>query len=172
VVRVVARLSSRLDGGRVENAESCGGGTREVLRMLQDPDGAQALQWTAGGFVGLQAAEILLTAVCEYKGSAKPLGNVSLASKEPPQVTMRGLWFDGTTACPSCRREAREQRSRQHPDALRVVSQLLACDCRAAWLDRAGATSTVRRVDRLRGLGNAVVPQIPEMIGRAILQAA
>ena len=27
-----------------------------------------------------------------------------------------------------------------------------------------------RRVDRLRALGNAVVPQIPEMIGRAILQ--
>ena len=28
-----------------------------------------------------------------------------------------------------------------------------------------------RRVDRLKGLGNAVVPQIPEMIGRAILEA-
>ena len=28
-----------------------------------------------------------------------------------------------------------------------------------------------RRVDRLRALGNAVVPQIPEMIGRAIMQA-
>jgi DNA (cytosine-5)-methyltransferase 1 len=28
-----------------------------------------------------------------------------------------------------------------------------------------------RRVDRLKALGNAVVPQIPEMIGRAILQA-
>ena len=27
------------------------------------------------------------------------------------------------------------------------------------------------RVDRLKGLGNAVVPQIPELIGRAILQA-
>ena len=27
------------------------------------------------------------------------------------------------------------------------------------------------RVDRLRGLGNAVVPQIPEIIGRAILEA-
>tara|TARA_Y100000296_G_scaffold63416_1_gene73837 strand:- start:330 stop:1295 length:966 start_codon:yes stop_codon:yes gene_type:complete len=28
-----------------------------------------------------------------------------------------------------------------------------------------------RRVDRLKGLGNAVVPQIPEIIGRAILEA-
>jgi DNA (cytosine-5)-methyltransferase 1 len=27
------------------------------------------------------------------------------------------------------------------------------------------------RVDRLRSLGNAVVPQIPEIIGRAIMQA-
>jgi DNA (cytosine-5)-methyltransferase 1 len=28
-----------------------------------------------------------------------------------------------------------------------------------------------QRVDRISGLGNAVVPQIPEMIGRAILEA-
>jgi len=27
-----------------------------------------------------------------------------------------------------------------------------------------------RRVDRLKGLGNAVVPQIPEIIGNAIMQ--
>jgi len=29
---------------------------------------------------------------------------------------------------------------------------------------------TKNRVDRLKGLGNAVVPQIPELIGRAIME--
>ena len=33
------------------------------------------------------------------------------------------------------------------------------------------ANGVPRRVDRLKALGNAVVPQIPEMIGRAILEA-
>jgi DNA (cytosine-5)-methyltransferase 1 len=33
------------------------------------------------------------------------------------------------------------------------------------------AHGVVNRVDRLRALGNAVVPQVVEMIGRAIMQA-
>jgi len=33
------------------------------------------------------------------------------------------------------------------------------------------ATGVKHRVDRVCALGNAVVPQIPELIGRAILQA-
>ena len=46
---------------------------------------------------------------------------------------------------------------------------------RAAWLPEPDvgrvAHGVSRRVDRLKALGNAVVPQIPEMIGRAILAA-
>jgi DNA (cytosine-5)-methyltransferase 1 len=33
------------------------------------------------------------------------------------------------------------------------------------------ANGVSNRVDRLKGLGNAVVPQIPELIGNAILAA-
>jgi DNA (cytosine-5)-methyltransferase 1 len=33
------------------------------------------------------------------------------------------------------------------------------------------ANGVPQRVDRLKGLGNAVVPQIPELIGRAIMEA-
>lgn len=58
----------------------------------------------------------------------------------------------------------------------------LACktenDCNAArneWPSESGirrmAYGIPNRVDRLRGLGNAVVPQIPEIIGRAIMEA-
>jgi len=46
---------------------------------------------------------------------------------------------------------------------------------RAAWLPEPNvgrvAHGVSRRVDRLKALGNAVVPQIPEMIGYAILKA-
>jgi len=46
---------------------------------------------------------------------------------------------------------------------------------RAAWLPEPDvgrvANGVSRRVDRLKALGNAVVPQVPEMIGYAILQA-
>jgi DNA (cytosine-5)-methyltransferase 1 len=46
---------------------------------------------------------------------------------------------------------------------------------RTAWLPEPDvgrvANGVPQRVDRLKGLGNAVVPQIPELIGRAIMEA-
>jgi DNA (cytosine-5)-methyltransferase 1 len=167
VGRVVARLSPWLDGGRVDESE----GTREILRALREPNEAQTLQWTARGHGGVQAAAVLLAALCEPAGPSEALGDLSLASATAPQIVMRSVWVDGGAACPSCRRAAREQRAEQHPDALRVLPQLLACDCGAARLDPTGTPTAARnRVDRLSSLGDSLVPQVAEWIGRRIME--
>ena len=123
------------------------------------------------GSGGVQAAQVLLAALCEPEGSAQALGDLSLASPPAPRRVMRSVWVDGASACPSCRRATREQRSVEHPDALHVLSPLLACDCGAARLDPTGTpTAAHQRVDRLRALGNSLVPQIAEWIGQRILE--
>lgn len=166
VGRVVARLSPRLHGDL--NAATKETGTGKVLCALRDSLHAEDLQWPVGGFGRLQTPEILLTELCSYAGKAKSLGHVSLAGAEASPLVMRGVWFDGASACPSCRRRAEEQRSRKHPDLVRLLPQLLTCDCRATWLDPTGTPTVASRVDRLRALGNSVVPQIPEIIAHAI----
>jgi DNA (cytosine-5)-methyltransferase 1 len=54
-------------------------------------------------------------------------------------------------------------------------TQLASPQCRDGWFTEPDvgrvANGVPSRLDRLKGLGNAVVPQIPELIGRAILAA-
>ncbi len=61
-----------------------------------------------------------------------------------------------------------------HERALRTQTKHAAASDACRWLPEPDvgrvATGVPNRVDRLRGLGNAVVPQIPEIIGRAIMQ--
>lgn len=167
--RVVTRLPNRMDGGRLDGKTS-NEGTNEILQDLRKGVRETAVQWPSGGHGAFSKKEALLKEVCQYKGAPKALGNASLESKEAQRLIMRGVWFDGEATCSSCRRSSEEQLSRKHPDTLRVLSQLLTCDCGSAWLDDTGAASNSSRAHRIKALGNSVVPQIPELIGYAIAE--
>ena len=56
-----------------------------------------------------------------------------------------------------------------------ILAELDPSECCGWWSTEPNvgrvAHGVPSRVDRIRGLGNAVVPQIPELIGRAIMQA-
>ena len=61
------------------------------------------------------------------------------------------------------------------PGPIQRQARSLLAGSRGVWLPEPDvgrvANGVSQRVDRLKGLGNAVVPQIPELIGRAIMQA-
>ena len=167
VGRVVARVSNGLDGGRL-NGQTSEGGTAEVLRAMRGPNDAETIRWPARGYGGIQSSEVLLTQLCEYEGRPTPLGNISLEGEEIPEITVRGVWFNGKTSCSSCRRQSEKQRFKEHPNLVCLLSQLLSCNCGSTWLDPTGTPSTSSRVDRLKGLGNSIVPQVAEVIFRSI----
>lgn len=167
VGRVVTRLSSRMDGGRL-NGDAPEGGTGQILRALRRADAEDTLQWTPRGHGGVPSPTLLLPAMREQTRSPETLGHLSLAGSATSPVIMRGVWIDRTLACPSCRWATSEQRPNESSNAVRVLSQLLACNCGATWVDGAG-TAPGDRVNRLRALGNAVVPQVAEWIGRRLM---
>ena len=164
VGRVVTRISPWMDGSINETSS----GTEKILQALQETNDTEKIQWSFRGFVDIQTQKSLLLELCEYQGETKTLGNVSLESKETPEKILRSVWVNGLSTCPSCRRRAEKQRSREHPNALRILPQLLTCNCGSIRLDATGTPSEAPRVDRLKGLGNAIVPQVAAVIMSAI----
>ena len=149
----------------------------ETLRALWCRDVSEALWENIGGFDRIQQAQILFNIVRELQKRGVT-ENTALAVKEICKGIVRGLWGAPESSCSSLRSEPGQQQSGELTDTLQVVSQLSPRHSQKTWqigswedgISRV-ANGVPSRVDRLKGLGNAVVPQIPEMIGRAIIAA-
>lgn len=182
-------LPSGLDGNRgglrekkaeeeIKNAwkETCRS-AGEVLRYLRDTPAAETLQQATRGFDSLSAEEILFAFLREYEAGGR-LPRMLLESEATPEDILREMRRHRVASRPSLRRGSLEQFFRKYPNALRTLSQLVASRGETPWdcpLWESGiprVTGRVpNRIHRLRGLGNAVVPQVAEWIGHRIMEA-
>jgi hypothetical protein len=146
----------------------------ETLRELWNANVSQALWQAARGLDRVQQAEVLYSFVRQYSEGSDQ-ARLLMAGAKASEDFLRGLRREATAKRSSRRSGKGKQRSAEYPDALQVVSQLPAFDGEAAWpsygwedgLPRV-ATGVGERVSRLKGLGNAIVPQVAYEILREI----
>ena len=147
----------------------------QILRELWNAHVSQALWRNIGGLDRFQQAQVLFAVVREYQKDSDK-ARLFVESQEALEVVVRGVRGKASVTRASRGSKQGEQLPREHSDALQVVPQLPPCDGEADWRSHSWedgiprvASGVPSRMDRLRSIGNAVVPAIPEIIGRAIM---
>lgn len=164
-------ISRRLDGVIADEKDERIG---EVLRYLQQDHVAQALQWATRRLDCVRATEVLLSVLREYEAGGR-LRWALLESEATPETILRKMREQKSPLCPPLRRGTLEQYFQEYPNALRIVSRLVASRGETPWSNPLWEGSVPRvaekvpsRVDRLKCLGNAVVPAQAELAWRIL----
>jgi hypothetical protein len=152
------------------------GNAIKTLRDVWSPHVSQELLRAAGGLWRVQQAEALFAFVRELQAGSKDW-NAVVSGAPASEELLRSLRVHALSARPPRRPKSGKQRSEEHSDVMQALPQLLAHDGEAAWFGSSWedgvprvSNGEVNRAHRLKGLGNAVVPQVVEAIGRAVME--
>jgi hypothetical protein len=147
---------------------------------MRSDDEAQAVQWATRRLQRLLDPEALQRYLREPRlcESCAIEGGAPAAVLQISESGVRGLRSDDESARASHRQQPFQREAGEHPDALRQLPRYAPQPCPTCWASGRWedgvpriATGVKNRVDRLKGLGNAIVPQIAEWIARRILDA-
>ena len=151
------------DGVLLKYASTLNTITRQDLPHLWKGFQSAAFQWRVGRFDTVQEPEYLFTVLWKLKNRTNKQISVPFESEEVQNAYVRNVWDDKGTGRSSHRSEYQEQYAQEHQDALSSLSHEIAL-----------ATSEIQksflkdRNARLKGLGNAWVPQVAIEILKAI----
>jgi site-specific DNA-cytosine methylase len=159
----------------------------QILRTLRLSVREKADQWSAGGPLCVSPEAVLLAYLRELEIRESDEGGLSLEGAQNAEMRVRGVRWESQSASAPCGPGPHKQHAEERPDSVQTLSRLLALHSEKAWaayrgpnafaaLDWESGIARVRpgvkdRAARLKALGNAVHPDIPLMIGRAILAA-
>ena len=148
----------------------------EALRNVWSDHVSKTLLRAAGGLGRVQQAEVLFAFVRQLQAGSENWDTV-VAGAQASEESLRSLRIHALSTRAPRRPKSREQRPDEPSNAVQALPQLLAYDSEASWAGSSWedaiprvSTGEQNRASRLTALGNAVVPQVVEAIGRAVME--
>jgi len=170
---VVARLSDWVDGKNLNYGQTKNSGTVKDLSVLRNAIGAQAIREAVGRHGMLCEEEVLLAIVRELSPGQDGCWLPGRGISDSKGEDVRDVRIKAQPSPSPPRSGHSEQCDGQLADALRELSSEIAL-ARNRLQETAIpllSTGVKGRVARLRGLGNAIVPQVAREIISSIIQS-
>jgi hypothetical protein len=172
----IAQIEEEIDAWSVES----GIGSREALRDLRCRFETEAQPcWSDGGVPGLHAPPFLLAFLRQLAEQGWRFAErLPVPREEALGASVRVLRNEGSAASTSRQSGLDGQPTREHPDALHLLSSLLARHAHTAWHEAHQAYAETNfvlahgagsRVGRLRGYGNAIVAPQAQAFVEAVM---